>query len=204
MYVIPVVLSEEEVSLLPGSTLLKLATCSKDEVLLCIEKYLDDKGSNTDVKEKVFEAYKERLLSKRFLESEETKEHISFVGSLDYKDIAVSKEVSVLRDWERSINAILSSQYAIPYIEPIRSCLLSDIREEVSALCKEGKALKQFSSALKKYGHLFRDSTYASYRGTVVKNVIRNREKYEIMLRGIKFLIEKKESEADTGSWRFL
>jgi len=204
MFVIPVVLSEKEVPLLPDSTLLKLAICSKDEVLVCIEKYLADENANVDVKERVYEAYKERLLSKRFLKSEEVKEHVSSVGSLDYEDITASQEISVLRDWEKSINEILSNQHAIPYIEPIRSCLLQELRKEAKALSKEVKELKRFAKMLEKYGYLFRDSVHASYRGTVVKNVIRNREKYEIMLRGIKFLIEKKESGVDPRSWRFL
>lgn len=64
--------------------------------------------------------------------------------------------------------------------------------------------VKKFVKNLKTYSFLFKDKPSARAKGTIVKKVVRNKTQYEILLRGIKYLIKKLENGESPATWRYL
>lgn len=206
MDVIPLIISEEAVYGLSDELLAKLASCSTQVVNDKVIEYLENPNADPVVKRRIAAAYSFYIETTQYLESEQTNADVELIKDLSYESIGPFLTVDELKSYKRAIEDMLSNDNAIPYIAPIKGALIRELREEVYALGKEtdnsavilaGQRLKQFSS-------LFRDSQYASYKGTVVKKIVRNRSKYEILLEGVNFMIKKKESGALPASWRYL
>lgn len=206
MDVIPLILSEELAREIPLDYLAKLAECSTSIVKGKVKDYLNSPNAADDVKAIVKAAYSEQIAIEEFLSSKDISEKVELIKDLDYVNISTHQSVERLQEYKEAITAILSNDYAVPYIAPIRGVLIKDLREEISVFAKatSNQYLKSFESKLKKHSSLFRDSQYETYKGTVVKKIIRNRTKYEIILKGIDFILDKKMNNTNPQSWRYL
>ena len=204
--IISIILTEDTVKCLPDDILFHLAECSTEAVYPSIRKYLANTNADPAIRERIARAYGESLCIAEYLSSEETMRLVVKIADLEYSNVRAGESIDQLREWETAISSVLSNKYAVPYLKPISGKLLVNLRDDARDLLQREPSdeLERFYSSLQKYGKYFRDPASAPYRGTSVKKIIRNREKYEIMLRGLRFLIQKRETGADFSSWRFL
>lgn len=206
MDVIPLIISEEAVGALTDELLAKLASCSTQVVNNKIIEYLENPGADPVIKQRVAIAYSFYIETTKYLESEQTAKDVELIKDLSYDSISPQLSMDELQEYRRAISDMLSNDKAIPYIAPIKGTLIQELREEMAEYGKEigNPDVIIAAKTLKKFSTLFRDSQYASYKGTPVKKIIRNRNKYEILLAGIEFMIRKKQEGAVTASWRYL
>lgn len=206
MDVIPFILTEEAVKEMPIDFLIKLADCSSSVVKDKIKKYIASDKADKEVVEIVKAAYSSQLDMEEFLNDEKLKEYVEIIQNLDYVDVNPHISIEMLEKYKEAITYILDSKYSVPYIAPISGTLIKDLRDEVYEYAKttNSKPMQDFYKMLKSCSGLFRDSQHTAYKGTVVKKVIRNRSKYEIILRGIDFMLDKKRTNKSPSSWRYL
>ena len=197
MDIIPYVLSETDLDTLTDSQLNMLAKCSTDMVLEEVLKYLENAGDSV-YSGRIRGAYATKIALREFLTSEETKSNVEIAQRLSYTSITPMLTEEELIVYKNAIESIINNKYAIPYISPISGETIKTLREEVKT---NNKALAE---RLKKFSYLFKDSPHKSATGTIVKRVIRNRVEYEIILRGIEFMLERKRKGANPNSWRYL
>ena len=206
MDVIPLILSEEAADVLPMDYLYRLSECSTNVIKYKVLAYLDNPDADPVIRKKVQDAYSEQLLISEYLQSEDLAKDAEKVQSLSYSSVTPYLSIEELVEYKRAISAILGNKYAVPYVAPISGALVKDLCEDIYNLYKEtdDTTINDFYKKLKKHASLFRESQFASYKGTVVKKIIRDRGKYEVILRGIEFMIEKKKSCSLPASWRYL
>ena len=206
MDVIPFILSEEVAKEIPIDFIVKLADCSSSVVKDRVKKYIATDGADGEVVEIVKAAYLSQLEMEEFLNDEKLKEYVEIVHDLDYVDINPHKSIEMLEKYKVAITYVLDNKYSVPYIAPISGTLIKDLRDEISNYADgvDSPTIKLFAKRLKSCSGLFRDSQHTAYRGTVVKKVIRNRSKYEVILRGIDFMLDKKRTSKNPSSWRYL
>lgn len=212
MEVIPCILTEQHVMVISDEMLKDLATCSTQGIKQAVMQYLESDEANPVIKERVRTAYAERVSASAFLSSNITKTYCELLAYLDYGAIHVGLDEQILRAYKEAIEYILNSPYAMAYITPITKDTINNILEELKAQVKECKAtdtrkwsvltdLLDNLTYAKKY---FRDSMHEPYRGTIVKPILRNRGKYEIILHGVNFLLSKKAQGKSPETWRYL
>ena len=206
MDVIPGILSEQTADELTVEQLSMLSLCSSKVVMVKVKAYLANTKANKDIKLKIMCAYNERISMEQFLESEELLKQVMLVVNLNYEDINYNVDVLQLSAYKEAIEDILGNAYSVPYITPTKAIIVKELREEIETISKQtgSPVLKAFTSKLKKYADLFRDSINTSYKGTAVKKIMRNKKKYHIILRGIDFILTKHREECKPFSWRYL
>lgn len=204
MYVIPLVLEERDVNVIHEDYLKKLASCSTDIVKKKVKEYLNSTEAQPLIKEKVYECYKQVLSSDEFLMDEVLKEEIKPVEQLRFSDISSSLPEQKLRQYKGVLEKILGSEFAVPYIEPITSDTINSLLDEMTEYGQRDSRVKQLVTRIRNNKHLFKDPRFTRARGTIVKRVMLNVQKFEIILRGINFLLKQNEQGRSPESWRLL
>ena len=199
MDVIPYMLSEEDVMSMTEHQLELLASCSTDVIIDKIFKYLMSNSANTVCQAMVRSAYNDRLQTMKFLESKKTAKCVEMLQQLSYSSITPMVGIEELQMYKKVIEYILGSKYAIPYVPPISG----DIVNELIADLKES-GNENVRAKIKALSQFLKDSPHKKATGTIVKNIIRNKGTYELLLKGIDFMIEKKQIGANPASWRYL
>ncbi len=201
MDVIPLILSERDVAALSDEILSMLAECSTDCIQVKICNYLKDEKRDEATAHRIAEAYSNVIRLKEYLQDEQLKESVENIKNLTYEDISPSLSIEQLTEYKENIQGILDSEYAVPYLKPVRSSLLKEL---LSAMEASGSDAKRIAERIHKFSYLFRDPPSASYKGTVVKKIVRERTKYEVLVRGIQYLIGRKAKDMFPSQWRVL
>lgn len=206
MDIIPRILTEDMVSAMTNYHLELLTKCTTDRVMDFVLRYLESPDADPTVKQRLSIAYDYIIKRNEYLNSEETKQKSELLLNTTYDSVSVALTVKQLRDIQEAIDYITKSEYAVPYVSTVGSSELAELRQELKEYVKDhdNYQLKVLLNNLQKYGDLFRDGRDSQNKGTVVKKVVRNMTTYEIISRGIDFIIGIKESGKTYQSWRFL
>lgn len=206
MEVIPYILDERAVVDLPDSLLQMLAECSTKPVMDSVIAYVNNDKADSEAKAKILTAYSRQLGIKQFLEDKAVQDIAAEVKELSYASINPSLSVEQLQEYGDNISFLLNNDNAIPYIPPIRGDVIKGVIEELKEISKtsNNQYVELFCKNIQRCTRLFKDTKKVSYRGTVVKHIVKNRSMFEVMNRGIEFLIAKKNAGESPASWRYL
>jgi len=206
MDVLPYLLSEQDVIEIPDDFLRQLAQCSTERVKIQIKAYLDKSDCNLLAKEKVIRAYSDIMDLEAYLGSDETKTIVGELLQIRFEDINVNQEESELLKILDSIAYVIDSDKAVPYLAPIAGDIVKDLKERVKEFLKSNNnnGVRHLRTAIEKHGDLFRDDRFTPFKGTSVKHVVKNNEKYEIIRRGVEFTLKCKRGKLAPESWRYL
>lgn len=197
------IITEEEAFQLPMDIFKTLAACASSIVITRIDAYIKSPNATEVVVRRVREAFSEVNRKKEYYDSEELAQMADELSSLSYADISANKSLECLEHWYNAIDKILNSEFSVAYVAPIRSNTLRELLD----LMLESKSPAAITVASKiENGHtnLFKDAPFKGYRGTPIKRIITNRSQYEVYLRGLKFLIERKKAGDNPGKWRYM
>lgn len=207
MDVLRSVITEDDAYRLPMDIFKGIASCSSDIVLKRINEYLENPDATEIVKRRVEEAYSDVMDKKAYYGSEELIEVAGEISNLTYADINAGQTIDKLEYWKRNITSILTSPYAVAYIPPVKAdtlkALLVVMRDRGVKSAEDGYIL-ELSERIRGHKTLFKDAPFKGYKGTPIKRIIKDKTKFEIILRGIDHLIEVKRSGEDTQSWRYM
>lgn len=206
MDVVELILSEDVARVMPLELLKGLADVTNDTVMLAVKKYLQSANADTEVRNKVLMAYSDKINIEEFLADEKIKGTMYELNAITYDSISPLVGLEKLRGWADGIELIINSPYAVPYISPIKAVDMRSYMQEVQSWAESisDPDVKKFVKNLKTYSFLFKDKPSARAKGTIVKKVVRNKTQYEILLRGIKYLIKKLENGESPATWRYL
>lgn len=208
MDILPYILSEDMLRELTDDHLLILAKCCTNRVKSYYTKYLECDGADQECKRRINDAFDRVLSVDRFLSSEETGHAVEVLKGLDITGIGFDMEVDMLQEIIDSVVYVRGSEYAVPYISPVDKIGIKELKEELELYCRSNPTkhkAKQFLSVLKKSSGLFQDKRWDYSRGTAVKNIVKNPDKYEVIRRGAEFVLKHKGDEiGDFGKWRML
>ena len=201
------VITEDDAYKMPMDIFKGIASISSEIVLKRINRYLEDGSANEAVKRRVEEAYSEVMDKKNYYADESLIESAKEISTLSYCDITSGQPLDKLIKWREDISAIMNSPYAVAYIPPVRIESLIGLIEVIQARAKESPDnVYLYTVADNLYANktLFKDAPFKGYKGTPVKRIINDRTKYDVILRGLDFLIEKKRVGANPQTWRFM
>lgn len=206
MDIIPQILTEDMVRAMTNHHLQLLTKCTTDRVMDFVLRYLKSPDADPAIQQKLHLAYDYTIKRDEYLNSEETKQKSELLLNTNYNSVSVALTVKQLRDIQEAIEYITKSEYAVPYVSTVGSSELAELRQDLKEYVKDtgNYQLKMLLNNLQKYGDLFRDGRDSQNKGTVVKKIVRNMTMYEIISRGIDFIISVKESGKTYHSWRFL
>lgn len=203
---VPLILTEEAVLELPQDFLERLANCSTQIVKDKVLAYISHPNADEEVKHKLTTAYQRYISVTAYLNDAETKRDVELIRELSYKDIGPHLSVEELQNYKRAIIGILYNENAVPYVSPIKGDIIKALRDDIKEFAESvnSEVLKDAAAAIYKNSDLFRDQQHAPFRGTIVKRIIREKGTYELLLRGIDFMVDKKTRGISPASWRYL
>lgn len=206
MYVIPYVMTEEDVIELTENMLQDLAACSTDVVKIKVRNYLVNPEAKESVKNKVRNAYFSVFDLDDYLNDPILEEKVDRVKNLNYKDINPRLTDAELTEYADIITKILIDPRSTAYIPPIKGVLVKSLITQIEnyAKAQENYKLKKFAKTLKSKSNLFRDSRFKEYTKTPMQRIIVNQRKFEIILRGIQFLQSERAKGYISPHWRIL
>lgn len=207
MDVLRSILTEDDAYRLPMDIFKGIASCSSDIILRRINEYLDSPNAIEAVKRRVEEAYSDIMEKKAYYGSEELTEVANEISNLTYADINAGQTIDRLEYWKNSITEILTSPYAVAYIPPVKVDSVKElvkVMEERAAVSSDDVYLYTVARKISEHKNLFRDAPFKGYKGTPVKRIIKDKTKYEIILKGLDHLIEAKRSGGDMQVWRYM
>lgn len=207
-YIIPYILNEDVVQYLSDEILELLVACTTSRVDKYILAYLESEGADKESRVIIENAYKHMHERDKFLNDDKTKEYCALLSEITYSTLSLRDSIEYLEAVKEAIDYVTQSKYAVPYIAPVHGNNLKSLKEalkkDVQAGVEGDAYLKSFLINLEKYGDIFRDPQSLGNQGTAVKKVIRNVETYEIIKRGVDFIINIKKTQRLSSSWRFL
>ena len=201
-YVIPLVLKEEDVDLLSDEQLATLASCSRTIIVTYIKDYIAN-SSNEAVKARIRKAYSYYILQQEFLTSDGTRDVATALNELKYDMISILMSKEDLLEYKNKIDVVFESEYSVPYLSPINKDIVDSLISELSSN-KGDSAKVQLAKRLKQYRTYFKSEQNQSAKGTILKSIMRNRIKYEIIQSAINWVLEQKENNVSPDNWRLL
>lgn len=207
-FIIPYILDEDVVQYMSKELLELLVACTTHRVNKYILAYLESTDADKEAQGIIKETYNYIHERDNFLNDEKTKEYCTLLADVNYGNLSLGDSTEYLETVQTAINYVTQSKYAVPYISPVHSSNLKSLKEALKAEIQAGVPgdvyLKVFLKNLEKYGDIFRDAQSLGNQGTAVKKVIRNIETYEIINRGIDFMLDIKKNHKLSSAWRFL
>lgn len=207
--IIPYILVESMIDEMSDDQLQLLVNCTTQRSMHFITDYLSKTDDSVDpvIQKKIATAYSYVINRDKFLNSDKTKECCELLKDLNYNSVSVADSKEYLESVCEAIKYITSSDYAVPYIAPVDGNALKELKESLSISIASDSSLywlKLLLENLNSYGDVFRDPRSEYNKGTVVKKVVKNAEMYEILERGVEFIIGLKEAGKLSNTWRFL
>lgn len=211
--IIPLVLCEDDIDLLSDEILAAYAECATSQVRFKIDAYLENPNADKRIRDRVYQAFSADIEQREFLSSQRTQDCVTLLSNLSYLDITAYTDDKLLQSYADAITYVLDNELSVPYIEPKDK---ADY-EHLIALLNKAACDYRLANDIEKFArvntitdhteklkHLFYEPKYTPYKGTPVKKILRNRQKYKIILRGVNFLLDKHKAGALPASWRYL
>lgn len=206
MDIIPHILTEEMVRDMQDEYLALLVACTTERLMKFIYRYIDAEAEDREVQKRIKDAYDYSIQRDKFLESEKTKRYSELLLGTDYSMLSVAMSDGQIHELLDAIDYITTSPYAVPYISSVSSSCCNNLKAALREYTQDDQHRQSaaFLAGLKKYGSLFKDGSTEYSRGTVVKKIVRNLQTYDIMRRGLHFILDNKKYGRTFETWRFL
>lgn len=204
-WVINSFISEDHVKILAKENLLQdFANCSKSIIVDNIISYIESADADSEVKELLTNVYKDKLFFLNVQQDEIINENVEKVYGYNFYSVNAGLTVEELEQMKQDIKSVYNEELDIPYINPISGDIIANIINNLLALYRVNKDIeyKKLSYILTRNKDLFRDKANAASKGTIFKKISKRSMDFEIILRGIDFLIEKKNAGCLPESWR--
>ena len=228
-WVLPNVLSVDDVLELDIELLTVLSNISTGVVLQYVNDFIagssnSGDGTVTEAGDKLREAYREVNEINDYLASDEAKNLADTLASLQYSDIKHEVDTAKLLAYRSAIIELLSDDkdfietykneangssnkgFKSAYTAKLDKDNLADAMDRISELAM--KIPGQSGAGMRLYGaidrnkNLFKNGSNKVNKPTVLRKAIYKKDKLKSILKGIDYLLDKKQSGAAPRSWR--
>lgn len=224
-YVLPTILTVDDVLRIPDDVLRLFTRISTGIVLENINEFVDrnkdsQNESDREAALKLERIYKEVNEINAYLESDEAKNLANTLASLQYSDISATTDIDTLKMYRSLIIELLSEDedFAKEYLNKdvsgtgkktaytakLDSSNLESVLEQM-AIAADGDATSNLLiSKIMKNKSLFKNGNYNINKPTVLRKAIYKKDKLKNILRGLDYLIPRLEAGQSPMTWRRL
>lgn len=228
-WVLPNVLSVDDVLELDVQLLTVLSNISTGVVLQYVNDFIKNSANSDDPNvqqagAKLNEAYREVNEINDYLASDEAKNLADTLASLQYSDIRHETDTAKLMAWRALIIELLSDDkdfletyknevngsstkgFKSAYTAKLDKDNLSEAMDMIQQLSREVPGQMhcgmRLHSAISNNKNLFKNGSNKVNKPTVLRKAIYKKDKLKSILKGIDYLLDKKQSGAAPRSWR--
>lgn len=216
-WVIPKKLSIEDVWHIPKTALAIMAETSNDMVVYYVNNFIRANLNSQDiitkkVAEKLKESYEEVNNLKDFLSSNEALEIAQELNTLSVADIRATDSPEHLKRLRAIVNMLFQeTNFMVGETKALTTDYLETQLQRLVGLTfsysdspESSESISRLHIFMDNNRQLFKNAPFRRKNPTVLKYAVNNKDKYELILYGLDFVIEKKERNADARSWRLL
>lgn len=225
-YVLPTILTTDEVLSIPDKVLCSFTRISTGIVLDNVNEFvrLNKDSQDTECRDaalKLERIYKEVNDVNAYLESDEAKDLANTLASLQYSDVSASTDLNQLKMYRTLILELLSEDEEFmreymnkevkveagrktAYTAKLDGDNLESVLEDMMNKAHGNVAAMSLISRIQKNKSLFKNGNYNINKPTVLRKAIYKKDKLKNILRGLDFLIPKMEAGQNPISWRRL
>jgi hypothetical protein len=226
-YVLPTILTVDEVLALPDNILELLTEISTGIILESINEFVE-KNKNSQVQNdreaalKLERIYKETNDVNAYLESDEAKSLADTLAALQYSDVSASTDLDTLKMYRKLIIELLSDdedfvkeyfgsssessgvKKKTAYTAKLDNDNLERVVKLMSQEADGDPVVLGLISKINKNKNKFKNGNYNVNKPTVLRKAIYKKDKLRNILKGLDFLIPKLESGQSPVTWRRL
>lgn len=217
LWVVPSKIDTDLIENLPDKAMAILADLSSNIVVMHVNRFLNSQNASAanlgSVCDKLRAAYAYTNEKMDYLKSEKVKEMVNELRNLQFEDITYTTPRDKLDAYKILIEELIDNEYASAYTDEKDTQYLKagmqQLETYVGELVRSGASYGAINSCyrLHKIIHdnksLFRNPPFKRNSATILRGVLYRKDDFEIMLRGINFIIGKLDSHANPRSWRF-
>jgi hypothetical protein len=199
-------MSEEVAEAIPLDLLTRMANCATDVIVTEVQSYINNPQAKESTKAHVSKAFSTALYQYEGKSDEERRKEVRELSQVTFDDIVPDVTLERLISWRDGLSGILIDENATPYTAPKSSRVFESVFADIQALVhsQNNIALSRFLKVLTRSKKYFRDLPRKGYTGTIYKPVLVDRLKFETIVNGCDWLINKKLANKAPASWRFL
>lgn len=227
-WVLPNILTDEDVVNLSDDVLKELTKISTGIVIKYVNSFISDNiNSNNPVSReaavKLQNAYLQLNKTVEYLNSKDARDFADTLSKLQYSDISYDTDLEVLKLWRTQIIDLLSEDedfrksytgdmsdsetlgMKTAYTTKLDKDNLNDTVSRITGIAIATgctKAANVLVSGIRKNPNLFKNGNYNLNRPTVMRKAIYKKDRLQNILRGLDFLIPRKEAGLSANEWR--
>lgn len=205
-YVIPGVVTEDDVKLLNEVNLLKdLADCSKGIIVESVLAYIENPSSDDEVTKLLIRNYGSKLnflVESRSDEMDESvKEAVRYNFYTPYAELSIEQ----LNEIKHNVEMVTREEVKKPYNEVIPGTIVAGLLNNLLGLFKSTKDKRYYAiySRLQKNVNAFKNKRTDRPTGTKFKRFSKMDREFKIISDGVDFLIRMKNEGKPYNSWRW-
>lgn len=227
MYVLPGIMTVDDVNNVREETLKELTNISTGIVLKTINDFVDKNrgSSNSDVAraaERLYVIYKDLNDFYTYLNSDEARNLADTLVSLQYADVSATTDIRQLKLWRMMIIELLSEDkdfvesykgdtegisstgYKTAYTARLDRDNFQSTIDRMRELAIGDPATGRLVDNIVKMKNLFKNGNHNINKPTVLRKAIYAKDKLKNILKGLDYLIPRLESGVSPVSWRRL
>lgn len=227
-WVLPNILTDEDVVNLSDDVLKELTKISTGIVIKYVNSFINDNiNSDNPVSReaavKLQNAYLQLNKTVEYLNSKDARDFADTLSKLQYSDISYDTDLEVLKLWRTQIIDLLSEDedfrksytgdmsdsetlgMKTAYTTKLDKDNLNDTVSRITGIAIATgctKAANVLVSGIRKNPNLFKNGNYNLNRPTVMRKAIYKKDRLQNILRGLDFLIPRKEAGLSANEWR--
>lgn len=227
-WVLPNVLSVDDVNHLPDEVLYELPNISTGIVLKHVNKFVEDNvtsatPANQSAAIKLQQVYDRLNKIEGYLNSKDARDFANTLASLQYSDINYSQDLETLKEYRNKIIDFLSEDkdFVSSYSGDIKESETKGMKSSYTAkmdkdnlastlnkltvlarTSSEAVRINGLINRIKTHASLFKNGNYNLNAPTVMRRVEYKKDKLLNLLKGLDFIIPKMEAGKNAREWR--
>lgn len=217
VWVVPGKIDTELIANLPDRAMTILADLSSNIVVMHVNRFLGSKNAGVanlgSVCDKLKVAYAYTNEKMDYLKSEKVKEMANELRNLQFEDITYTTPRDRLEMYKMLIEELIDNEYASAYTDEKDTQYLKSgmeqLRQMANDLLKVNASPSEINACFRLYEiidknkSLFRNPPFKRNTATILRGVLYRKDDFELILKGIGFILKKLDSHANPRSWRF-
>lgn len=227
-WVLPNILSDEDVIQISDEVLKELTNISTGIIIKYVNTFISQNMDSSDdcsraAAVKLQKAYMQLNKTSEYLNSKDARDFADTLSKLQYSDVAYDTDLEVLKLWRMQIIDLLSED------EDFRESYTGDVSDSETLGMKTAYTTKldkdnlndtlarmtglaistgcvtatgTLIAAIRKNANLFKNGNYNLNRPTVMRKAIYKKDRLQNILRGLDFIIPRKEAGLSANEWR--
>ena len=215
-WIIPQILPASLIRKLPEEILTVFAELTVGLSIYHIEKFIANYENATDANDREVALKLKRSCTKvfdrrNFYKDSEIIRMVSDLKSLSYENVTMNEDVHKLKKWRDNLTYILGNEFYDAYEPYVGHDEMEAIFEKMEGMCKPGEPYVEYAGDVQELiGYInanrgfWRSAPGRKPKATVFAGIVFDQMRFELILYGLNFIIEKIEKNESPIKWRVI